>query len=187
VSSKLYEVRFHGRGGQGVVTAAEVLALAASYEGLYATASPFYGAERRGAPVVAYARISERPIRVTGPITRPDAVVVAEISLLEQALIGLKERGVVVVNSSEEVRLDKYRVYAVDATSIAIRSGLVKSGWALVNIPLLGVFSSSTGLISLESLIRAIRDYFHGDVAERNIMAVELAYRTSRALLESHA
>jgi pyruvate ferredoxin oxidoreductase gamma subunit len=175
----LLEIRFHGRGGQGVVTASNLLATAAGYDGLWASSFPVYGAERRGAEIEAYCRISEKEIRLTSPIEEPDIIVILDKSLLKLSnpLRGLKRNGSVLINSNSPLDLNN-RSYYVDATKIAINLKLVKSGWPLVNIVMLGALARVIGVISIKSLSRAVREEFDDKIAEQNVKAIELAYNS---------
>jgi 2-oxoacid:acceptor oxidoreductase gamma subunit (pyruvate/2-ketoisovalerate family) len=176
----VYEVRFHGRGGQGSVTAAKLLAHAAFLEGRHSQAFPFFGAERRGAPVMAFARIDDRPIRLRTQVHEPDCVVVLDPLLIKVMDVakGLKPGGVVVVSSERapgSLGLAG-RVATVDALAIA-REEL---GRPLVNAPILGAISRATGLVRLESLVKAVEEFFPPAVAAKNARAVERAYREAR-------
>lgn len=184
----MLQIRFHGRGGQGVVTAAHLLAEASGFQGLYTVAFPIYGAERRGAEIEAYCRISESPIRVTSSIEKPDISVILDNTLLsvsKNPLRGLEEgKSSVLINSKHTINL-KYKVYYVDATGIALNIGLVKSGWPLVNVIMLGsLIRIINNMVSLESLKKAINEEFSGKVAELNIKGVELAYNNVREVME---
>ncbi|MCE4605017.1 MAG: 2-oxoacid:acceptor oxidoreductase family protein [Desulfurococcales archaeon] len=175
---ELLEIRFHGRGGQGAVTAANILADAAVREGKYAQAFPHFGAERRGAPVVAFARISSKPIELHSRIEEPDIVVVLDGMLfkLVNVTAGLKNDGVIVANSRRSPRIEgSYKVYCVDATGIAIQKGLVVSGWPVVNTVMLGALSKVTGIVGIDSLSDVILSRFPEDVAGRNIEAMKSA------------
>jgi len=177
---QIIEIRWHGRGGQGSVTSAELLAKAAIDEGKYAQAFPSFGPERRGAPVLAFDRISNsEPIRVRAGVTEPDIVVVLDPGLLSIVNVtsGLKENGVLVVNTKktikdiESVLGDKWQLAIVDATKIA-RELL---GVPIVNTTMLGAMLKATEIISLESLYEPLEDRF-GRLAERNINAMNKAY-----------
>jgi len=162
-----FDVRIHGRGGQGVVTAAELLSLAAFDEGLHAQALPSFGSERTGAPVVAFCRIDERPIRSHDPVDHPNLVVLQDPTLLRagDVLDGLTDDGVVVVNSSRtpaelaaaglHLRPGQ-RVVTVPATELS-RELL---GRPLPNTALLGAVAAVTGVVSLEAVRGAIRQRF---------------------------
>ncbi len=176
-----YEIRWHGRGGQGAVTAAMILANAAIYEGKYAQAFPEFGAERRGAPVRAYTRVSDSPILTRAPILEPDVVVVLDASLPpELYLPGLKEGGILLVNTkrSPEEYMEKrgvrgnYRVYTVDATKIALEV----LGLPIVNTAMVGALVRILPIVSLESVERAILETFPGRIGEKNVRAVRRAY-----------
>jgi pyruvate ferredoxin oxidoreductase gamma subunit len=178
--NELIEIRWHGRGGQGAVTSAELLAKAAINEGKYAQAFPAFGAERRGAPVLAFDRVSsEAPIRVRAEITSPNVVVVLDSTLLRVVNVtaGLNEKGTLVINSRKtlsEVKTDfgnKWRLAVIDATKIA-REVL---GVPIVNTTMLGALLKATSIVKLESLYEPLRERF-GRLAERNIQAMESAF-----------
>jgi len=177
----MYEIRFHGRGGQGVVTAATLLAEAAVLDGLWSQAIPFFGAERRGAPVVAFTRISDKPIRIHSQVYNPDAVVILDEKLLQLSAVlnGLKENGVIVVNSSNEpniLRESPWRLFTVDATSIALKLGLVLAGWPIVNTAMLGAIVKVIGMVSIKSVETCIKRKWRGKIGEKNSLAARLAY-----------
>jgi pyruvate ferredoxin oxidoreductase gamma subunit len=171
-----FEVRFHGRGGQGVVTAAELLSVAAFSQGRRALAFPSFGSERTGAPVVSYCRIDDRAIRSHDPVTEPQAVVVQDPTLLRLpgVLDGLTEDGYLLVNSSGTAetlglrtlapQLEPRRIVTVPATDLA-RSVL---GRPLPNTTLLGALAGLTGVVTLESLQEAIRERFAATAGDLN-------------------
>ena len=170
----------HGRGGQGAVTSAELLAQAAISEGKYAQAFPSFGAERRGAPVLAFVRVSENaPIRTRAEVTEPDVVVVLDPSLLRilDVTSGLKDRGTFVVNtrkSAEEMSSEfgsKWRLATVDASKIAQEL----LGVPITNTTMVGALVRATEVVSLESLVEPLRKRF-GRLADRNINAMKRAY-----------
>ena len=176
----LTEIRWHGRGGQGGVTSAELVARAAIDEGKYAQAFPAFGAERRGAPVIAFVRISSNePIRIRAEVAEPDVVVVLDPSLLRvvEVASGLKAPGMLVVNSKkqpEQIRKEfsfNCSLATVDATNIA-RELL---GVPIVNTSMIGALLKATGMVKLESLFQPLRQRF-GRLAERNIDAMKRAY-----------
>jgi pyruvate ferredoxin oxidoreductase gamma subunit len=185
----VFETRIHGRGGQGVVTAAELLSVAAFDEGRHAQAFPSFGSERTGAPVVSFCRIDERPIRVREPIAAPDALIVVDPTLLHQVDVfgGLRADGYVLINSSRsfaELRLEQLldrcapeRLKTVAATELA-REHL---GRPLPNAVLLGGFAALTGVVSIDSVAAAIRQRFHGELGERNVAAAIAAFASLRA------
>jgi len=172
------EIRIHGRGGQGSVTAAELLAQAAFEDGWYSQAFPSFGVERRGAPVTAFVRLDEMPIRLRGQIYTPDYVIIQDPTLLatENVLEGLKDDGLILINSAkspEELALDtKARVCTVNATQIAVE----ELGRPIVNTLLLGAFAGATGLVSVDSIKKAVLRRFSGKVGEMNAKAIDRAY-----------
>jgi pyruvate ferredoxin oxidoreductase gamma subunit len=175
----VFEVRIHGRGGQGVVTAAELLAIAAFDEGRHSQAFPSFGSERTGAPVVAFCRIDDRVIRSREPIVTPDALIVQDPTLLHQVAVfdGLKPGAYVLVNTTrtpEALGLGELdaRVLTVPATGIA-REHL---GRPLPNAALLGAFAAQTAAVSLNAVRAAIAEKFPGEVAERNAAAATAAH-----------
>jgi pyruvate ferredoxin oxidoreductase gamma subunit len=174
----MYEVRIHSRGGQGGVTAARMLADAAFRDGKYATASPFYGAERRGAPVVSFVRIDKSPIRIYSQIEHPDLVIVLDPSIMDSVdiLQGLKDEGMVFINSSRPAELSGHPTYQVDLTGIAIAHNLVIAGSPVLNTPLMGALARM-GIVTLEAAISAIRNMFSD---ERNVKAAKAAYEELR-------
>jgi pyruvate ferredoxin oxidoreductase gamma subunit len=185
----MFQVRIHGRGGQGVVTAAELLSVAAFDEGRHAQAFPTFGSERTGAPVVAFCRIDDRPIRLREPVAEPDAVVVQDPTLVHQVDLfsGLDAEGYLLVNTARtfaELGLDELahrfrpdRLVTVPATELA-REHL---GRPLPNAALLGGFAALTGVVSLESIVAAIRDRFAGKTGEGNAAAAEAAHELVRS------
>ena len=175
----MIEVRFHGRGGQGAVTAAEILAKAAFEDGKYCQAFPFFGVERRGAPVMAFTRIDNKPIRRRYQVYNPDYVVVLDDGLLEvvDVFSGLKEGGKVIINTNNGVETTKgVEINKVDATGIALDI----LGVPIVNTILLGAFAGVTGEVSIESIIKIINETFSGSVAEKNEKAAKVAYDAAK-------
>ena len=178
----MIEIRFHGRGGQGAVTSAELLALAAIGEGKYAQAFPSFGPERRGAPVVAFCRISDQPIRIRANISEPDIVVVLDASLLKivNVAAGLKPQGVLVTTSKddaakvkEQLKL-KQRLAVVDAAKIAMEV----LGLPITNTTLLGSLVKAVEVVKKESFVHPLKERF-GRIAEKNLSAFERAYQTT--------
>lgn len=180
----MFSVRIHGRGGQGVVTGAELLALAAFRAGRHAQAFPSFGSERMGAPIVAFCRIDDREIRVREPIAAPDAVIVQDATLLHSVDVfqGLAADGYVLINSGRSpeqlglhdlaVRLPPGRVRTVNATAIAIEH----VGRPVPNAVLLGALAAECGIVSLDAVLEAIRERFPHGVAERNVRAAVAAH-----------
>jgi pyruvate ferredoxin oxidoreductase gamma subunit len=180
----VFEIRIHGRGGQGVVTAAEMLSVAAFMEDRHAQAFPSFGSERMGAPVVSFCRIDERPIRLREPIAEPDAVIVGDPTLLNQVDVfgGLKADGFVLINTSRSLgelgvadlfeRFRRERMATVPATELARQY----VGRPLPNAALLGGFAALTEQTMLQSVLAAVRERFKGDVGERNVAVAEHAF-----------
>ncbi len=187
-TASLIEIRWHGRGGQGAVTSAELVARAAISEGKYAQAFPSFGPERRGAPVLAFDRIdSSEPVRIRAEITQPDVVVVLDPSLLSimNVASGLKAMGIIVINtrkSAQEIRSEfgiKGRLATVNATKIA-RELL---GVPITNTTMVGAPVRATNIVKLESMHEPLEKRF-GKVAERNFKAMARAYEET--LVEEH-
>jgi pyruvate ferredoxin oxidoreductase gamma subunit len=183
----MFQIRIHGRGGQGVVTAAELLSVAAFAEGRHAQAFPSFGSERTGAPVVAFCRIDDRPIRVREPVLEPDAVIVQDPTLLRpglgvDVLAGLRPQGYLLVNTAATLddlglgavaaRLPYGHVATVPATAIA----RTHVGRPVPNAALLGAFAALTELMSIDSVAAAIAARFHGRLSDGNVAAARAAY-----------
>ncbi|MFA9438461.1 2-oxoacid:acceptor oxidoreductase family protein [Uliginosibacterium sp. sgz301328] len=185
----MFQVRIHGRGGQGVVTGAEMLSIAAFLEGHHAQAFPSFGSERTGAPVVAFCRISDREIRLREPVMQPDALIIQDTTLLltVDVFAGLAEDGYVILNtkhSLEELGLSQYakrfkpgRVVSVPATELALKH----VGRPVPNVPLLGAFAAASGMLKLDAVISAINDKFSGKIAAANVAAATEAYEAALA------
>jgi len=191
----MFEIRVHGRGGQGVVTAAEMLSVAAFEEGRHAQAFPSFGSERTGAPVVAFCRISDKEIRLREPVMEPDAIIVQDPTLLHQidVFAGLKQDGYVLLNSHHSLEtlglgdLVKQRRSERFCTLPATELGLKHVGRPIPNVPLLAGFAALSGTIKLESVIKAINEKFSGKVALGNIAAAEEAYLLVQAMMKEQA
>lgn len=172
------EIRIHGRGGQGNVTAGEFLAEAAFADGLYAQAFPMFGSERHGAPVTAYVRISDRPIRLRSQVYEPHYVIVQDASLFagNDLLDGLKEGGLVVVNTelqpSEFDIPARFRTVTVPATRLAL--DIV--GKPIINTIMVGAFAGASGEIRLEALEASVRKRYPGDLGEKEVVAMSEAF-----------
>jgi 2-oxoacid:acceptor oxidoreductase gamma subunit (pyruvate/2-ketoisovalerate family) len=184
MEDKMIEVRFHGRGGQGAVTSAELVAQAAINEGLYAQAFPNFGPERRGAPVLAFLRVSGKPIRIRSKVYQPDAVVILDPTLLSSAspTDGLKKAGVVVINvnkSEEDLRrlFPGFKVACVDASRIARE----EMGVPITNTTMLGSLVKATNLVELASLDIPTKNRF-GLIAQKNINAYTRAFNETQML-----
>jgi len=179
----LKEIRFHGRGGQGAVTAAELLAVSAFTDGKYSQAFPAFGVERRGAPVLAFTRVDDVKIRIRSQIYEPDYVIVQDDTLIGivDVIKGVKADGTVLVNSGkspDELGLNtKSNVSTIDATKIALE----ELGRPIMNTTLLGAFAGATHEIRVESVEKSILERFPGDIGEKNVRAVRRAYETMEA------
>lgn len=185
----MFEVRIHGRGGQGVVTAAEMLSIAAFEEGRHAQAFPSFGSERTGAPVVAFCRIADAEIRLREPVMQPDALIIQDPTLLHQVDVfaGLKPGGYILINTNKsftELGLGELikdwpaeRLCTVSATEL----GQKHVGRPMPNVPLLGGFAAVSGVIQLDSVVKAINAKFSGKVASGNIAGATEAFNIVRA------
>jgi len=171
----MFEIRIHSRGGQGGVTAARLIAMAALHDGKYATACPFYGAERRGAPIVSFVRIDDHPIKVYSQIRNPDLVLVLDESVMSvvDVLHGLKKGGRVLINSAHKHEFAGFVTSNVDLTGIALRDHLVVAGSPVLDTTVLGALAKM-GICSVDSVKKAIREMFSD---EMNVNAEEDAYR----------
>jgi pyruvate ferredoxin oxidoreductase gamma subunit len=180
----MFQVRIHGRGGQGAVTTAELLAVAAFTEDKHAQAFPSFGSERMGAPVMSFCRIDGKPIRAREPVTEPDALIIGDPTLLHQAdlFAGLTADGYLLINSVRgfaalgldelAARHPRDRLLVVPATQLA----LAHLGRPLPGTALLGGFAALTEVISLDSVTTAIGERFTGKVAEGNVAAARAAF-----------
>ncbi len=184
MNKELVEIRWHGRGGQGVVTAGKLLAETAMGTGQYFQAFPDFGPERMGAPIRSFTRLSSKSITIHSQIETPDVVLVLDPTLLGTVPVteGLKDDGILIVNTSmspQEVRrvtgYQKGKVFTVDASHIAIE----EMGRDITNTPMLGAFARATGLFDLEALVEQVRAWFghkvSPEVVEANIRALRRA------------
>jgi pyruvate ferredoxin oxidoreductase gamma subunit len=187
-----HEIRWHGRGGQGAVTAAKILADAAYRSGFAGvTSQPSFGAERRGAPITASSRLAHEPIRVLSQVTEPDIVVVLDDSLVgvAHATAGMKPGGTIIVNTTKDAAQlvaaggigDGVRVVTSDVTGAAEAADLIVGGQPMVSTAILGAFARATGLITMEAVEAAIGHAFSASAAAKNIEAARIAYECTRA------
>jgi pyruvate ferredoxin oxidoreductase gamma subunit len=189
----MFQVRIHGRGGQGVVSGAEMLSVAAFIEGRYAQAFPSFGSERMGAPVMAFCRIDDKEIRMREPVMQPDALIIQDPTLLHQVDLfsGLGAEGYILINSKrgfDELglgdfaqRFQRSRLCTVPATELAMKH----VGRAVPNAALLGGFAAVSGQVKLESVIAAIREKFPAKIAEGNVAAATEAHALVSGMLEA--
>ena len=179
----MYEVIWHGRGGQGVVVAAQILAEAAYLQGFKGvTSAPTFGPERRGAPLTASTRISSGPVRMVSQIEHADISVVLDMSLLHVVNIfgTLKEGGLIVINTPmkpDEFCFDvKVKIATVDAGAIAMRNRLMREGKPIVNTPMLGAFARATDIVSLDAMEKGLKCKISSAVSAANIAAMRDAF-----------
>ncbi len=180
----MFQTRIHGRGGQGVVTAAEMLSIAAFLENRHAQAFPNFGSERTGAPVVAFCRIDDKEIRLREPVMAPDAVIIQDPTLLQQVNVfqGLRQDGFMLINSARNYEtlgiadvagtMNPLRCVCVPATELALKF----LGRPMPNAVLLGAFARLSGRLAVDSVVAAVRTKFSGVVAEKNITAARAAF-----------
>jgi len=173
----LRELRIHGRGGQGSVTAAELIAVAAFAGGVFSQAFPAFGVERRGAPVQAFVRFDNKKIRLRSQIYEPDYIIVQDSSLIGDVNVfhGVKPGGIVIVNTEKAINYpipEGVNVISIDATSIALK----ELGLPITNTALMGAFVAATGEIEFSALEDALKQRFHGDLATKNVAAARAAY-----------
>ena len=187
MDSKPYEIRWHGRGGQGAVTAAKIVAKAAylkGYKGV--TATPSFGAERRGVPVSASTRISSEPVKVISQVERPDVVVVLDHTLLKypEVTSGLGEEGWLVVNTWQDPKeLDikgNFHIATADATRVCQELGLIIAGLTVVNTAMLGAFVRATQLVDMASLEKVLRERFSDSAVDINLAAIMKTYEITK-------
>jgi len=182
-----YEIRWHGRGGQGAITAAKILAQAAYLEGYRGvTAAPSFGAERRGAPVSASTRIAPQTIMVVSQVESPNVVVVLDHTLLkyDEVTSGLVKGGWLILNSwrhPKELNLgDGFNIATADATEVCSSLGLIVAGMTVVNTAILGAFIRATEALGMSSVERAIRERFSDQEASINLAAVARTYKITK-------
>ena len=186
----MVQIRLHGRGGQGVVTAAELIAIAAFTQGWQTQAFPSFGVERTGAPIEAFARLDKSPIRTREHVYRPDVLIVQDATLLDTVNVtkGCHDKTIIIINSAKpkkdirlfldeekKIPMPPANLHVLDATKIA----LDELGRNIVNTVILGAFAKATGLVKLESLKKAVAEKFAEkgpDLTAKNIKAVEKAY-----------
>jgi len=175
----MIEIRIHGRGGQGSVTTASLLAIAAFHDNKFSQAFPSFGPERGGSPVVSLARISDEEINIRSNVYNPDILIVLDPSLIKEIDVtnGLKKNGIIIINTNKKIKIKNFKTYTVDATGLALKI----LGKPIVNTALLGAFSKKTKIISLNSLEKAIEEYFKkkAKLIEPNKKLIENVYKKS--------
>jgi 2-oxoacid:acceptor oxidoreductase gamma subunit (pyruvate/2-ketoisovalerate family) len=182
----LKEFRWHGRGGQGAWTASELLARAAIHEGKYIQSFPEFGPERMGAPVKAYTRISDEPIRLHCAVYNPQVAAVMDPTLLATVPVtnGLGKTGILIINTpkepktiKEELKMTEGNVWTVSATEIAMRI----LGRAITNTAMLGVVARATEIVKMESIEKAVKERFPEPLAEKNMGVIKEAYKEAKS------
>jgi len=183
MNTRLYEIRWHGRGGQGAITAAKIMAQAAYLDGYRGvTSAPSFGAERRGAPVSASTRISPDPVMVMSQVEEPDVVVVLDHTLLRDPDVtsGLRKGGWLVVNSRQRPQELKvkgdFNIATADATRVCRELGLIVAGLTVVNTAILGAFVRATEMVDMASVEKAIRERFSDNAVDINLAAITKTY-----------
>ncbi len=183
----MIEIRFHGRGGQGAVTASRIIAIAAYEEGQYSQAIPMYGTERRGAPLTAFVRLDNQRVRERELVHNPDISVVLDPLIAKQQAVvdNLKPGGLVLLNTHEnpeDVKLGgDFKVATVDATTIALET----LGRPITNTAILGAFAKVTGVVKVESIEKAIKKNFPGRLGDMNIAAVKRSYEEVKGPIQA--
>lgn len=183
----MLEVRWHGRGGQGAWTAANLLAMAAAYDGKYVQSFPAFGPERSGAPILAFTRISDEPIDLHSMVYEPDMVVVLDPTLLKNVNVvsGLKKNGLIVVNYEGDtdklynmlgIKKGEYKVVVTPATKLALE--ILKR--PITNTPMIGALIKAAPIVSFESIEKAVKKRFPGPIAEKNVALIKEAYKLAK-------
>jgi pyruvate ferredoxin oxidoreductase gamma subunit len=174
----MIEIRIHGRGGQGNVSAAELLAVAAFQDGKFSQAFPSFGAERVGAPVQAFVRIDDKKIRIRDDVRQPDFLIIQDQTLIGgvPVLEGIKPHGLVLINSEKQPEELNLQTTATIATIPATEIAIEIIGKPIPNAIMIGAFCSITGLVSLDAVQQAIMDKFPGAVGKNNVAALERAH-----------
>lgn len=173
------DIRFHGRGGQGAVTAIEMLTAAFVREGKYSAGFPMFGFERRGAPVTAFVRYSDQPIREKTKVYQPDCIVVIDRASIKSPDVfnGLKQGGVLVANIIEPIGGKESamlsRIGMIDATTVAMQ----EIGFAATNTAMLGAFSATTGWVGLDAVLEALEKHFEGEILKKNLAAARRGFK----------
>ena len=187
MKTRSYEIRWHGRGGQGAITAAKIVAQAAYLEGYHGvTAAPSFGAERRGAPVSASTRISPEPVMLVSQVERPDIVVVLDYALLkyQEVTSGIGREGWLVVNTWKRPKelciKGSFNIATADATRVCQELGLMVAGLTVVNTAILGALISATKVVSLTSIDKVIRERFSDNVIDSNLAAITKTYEITK-------
>ena len=174
----MQEIRIHGRGGQGVAAASRMLSSAFVKEGQWASGFPVFGVERRGAPVAAFARFDNRPIREKTQIYTPDCLIIIDSRLLYSPGIfeGIKREGILVLNTPHPLQENPHRNLKTIGMINATEVGLKEIGFPATNTCMMGAFAKTTGWVTLKSLIGSLKEYFDGEMLKKNIRCVERGF-----------
>lgn len=178
------EIRWHGRGGQGAVVAARLLAASFVTEGKSATAFPRFGFERRGAPVTAFTRFDDTPVRQKTQIYYPDCVIVLDQRLMRSVDVfeGIKEGAVAIINTTE-TQPERYHKNLLTIGAVdAIKIGLEEIGRPITNSAMLGAFARATGWVKLDSILANLEDYFSGIVLKKNLRCIQRGYEETKVV-----
>lgn len=187
LNTRPYEIRWHGRGGQGAITAAKIVAQAAylkGYQGV--TSAPSFGAERRGAPISASTRISPEPVMAISQVEKPDVVVVLDYTLLkyEEVTSGLGRGGWLIVNSWQHPRelniKGDFNIATADATRVCQELGLIVAGLTVVNTAILGAFIRATKIVDMARIEKVVRERFPGNAIDINLAAITKTYEITK-------
>ncbi|WEU40967.1 MAG: 2-oxoacid:acceptor oxidoreductase family protein [Candidatus Odinarchaeum yellowstonii] len=189
MSKQQWAIIWFGRGGQGAVTASNIVAKAAFLDGFrFVQSFPFFGPERRGAPVKAYTRIGAEPINDFTSIHSSDIFVIFDQKLLYEVDLNqeLNEGGFLIVNAPgikiEERSKNRINIFIIDANAIAFELDLKVAGLPVVNTCMLGAFSKATGLVKLETILKVVKESWSGEFLNKNLRAVELAYEKCKVI-----
>jgi len=172
------EIRIHGRGGQGAVVAARIMVIAFVREGKWGSGFPTFGAERRGAPVMAFVRLDDRPVRERSRVYYPDCLMVIDPLLVNNASIfdGIKPGGTLILNTAESSRKRYHVNLGVTGFVNATQIGLEEVGMPITNTCMLGAFARTTGWVQLDSILSSLEEYFSGDILKKNQRCVERGF-----------
>ena len=184
VEDGMKEIRIHGRGGQGAVTAVRILAAAFVREGKWASGFPAFGMERRGAPVMAFARFDDKPVREKTKVYNPDCIVVIDSRLISSADLveGVKPDGILVLNTAEQVKEQPHENIGLIGSVDATRIGLEEVGIAVTNTCMLGAFARATEWIEVSSLLASLGEFFSRDMLKRNRRCVERGFEETECV-----
>lgn len=178
------EIRWHGRGGQGAVVAARVLATAFDKEGKFITAFPKFGAERRGAPVIAFTSFDDKPIRQKTQLYHPDCLIVIDPLLIHSVDVfeGIKSNSTLVIDAPESLREHFHTSLVTTGFVDATRIGLEEIGRPITNTCMLGAFACTTGWVKLDSLLLSLEEYFSGNILQKNLRCIQRGFKETEII-----